>query len=304
MLGIALARTINAVDDGENEKLNEVIMMKAVDNLEMVIKRRNELSHSTAVKAARLAGLHAKLLASRNKPREKLYEKLGEFLYLDGRLIAAREAFLIGLRHEGNQDLRLSLLSSPSTVIKSVLSAAIEHEYFATGTCDEGSEGDCEIHADIPMITKTQLNTVFWPDNIRSVIHEKLEWWLAKLKSMFPYFRSLEEGIYQAGIKAGVYLSRYQRPINAIEGLRAKAVWTDKETGMKATLDKIRDNWQVIRDEGLELMKNRRLWGVDPGWQGMTESRGWWGEIPVKGVALHGADQQAKFCQNALFTCR
>ena len=302
MLSIAMARTVNSVDDGNSEKLNEGMLIKAIDNLDMVTKRRNQLAHSTAVKAARLAGLQAKLLILRNQERVKLYEKLGEFLYLDGRLMAAREAFLIGLRHEGNQDLRLSLLSTPSTVIKAVLSAAIEKEYFATGTCDGASESECQ--TDIPMIIKSQLNTIFWPDNIRSVVHEKLEWWLAKSKAMFAHYKSLEDGIYEAGTRAGVYLSRYQRPINAIEGLRAKPVWTDKETGVKATLDKIRDNWQVIRDEGVELMKNKRLWGVDPGWQGMQGSRGWWGEVPIKGVALVGADQQTKYCKNALFTCR
>ena len=149
------------------------------------IKRRNQLAPSTAVRAARLAGLQAKLLTIRNQPRVKLYEKLGEFLYLDGKLLAAREAFLIGLRHEGNQDLRLSLLSTPSTVIKAVLSVAIELEFFATGTCDGTNENNCQTHVDIPMITKTKLNTIFWPDTIRSVVHEKLEWWLAKSKSMF-----------------------------------------------------------------------------------------------------------------------
>ena len=56
--------------------------------------------------------------------------------------------------------------------------------------------------------------------------------------------------------------------------MRAKPTWTDKETGFKASLDKIRENWKVIRDEGLELMKDRRLWGVDPGWRGMSGSRG------------------------------
>ena len=57
------------------------------------------------------------------------------------------------------------------------------------------------------------------------------------------------------------------------EGLRAKPSWTDKETGFKKYLDQIRENWQVIRDEGLELMKQKRLWSVDPGWRGMENSR-------------------------------
>ena len=86
-------------------------------------------------------------------------------------------------------------------------------------------------------------------------------------------FSHLEEGIYQAGVAAGVYLSRYQRPINAVPGLRAKPVWEVKETGLKKALDKIRENWKVIRDEGLELMKQRRKWRVDPGWVGLPDSR-------------------------------
>ena len=36
----------------------------------------------------------------------------------------------------------------------------------------------------------------------------------------------------------------------------------------------LRENWKLIRDEALDLMKiNRRIWAVDPGWQGMKGSR-------------------------------
>ena len=197
-------------------------------------------------------------------------------------------------------------MSSPATVIKAVLCRAIEEDY----------EGETERSASCPasttecpspsLVTRTPLNSVFWSDHHRSVVHEKLEWWLAKSAPMSAQYPGLHEAIYQAGVLAGVYLSRYQRPINAVPALRAKPVWTEKETGLKIkeSLDKIRENWKVIRDEGLELMKNRRAWGVDPGWRGMKNSRGWWGEIPIKGVALHKASEQAKFCQNAMFTCR
>ena len=218
--------------------------------------------------------------------------------------MAAESKVLVGhnihsARHEGHQDLRLNILSSPSTIIKAVLCSAIEYEYLQTGSCDTEERHN----SDLPIIVETKLNKIFWSDVTRSIVHEKLEWWLAKSKPMSSHFKHLQEGIYRAGEAAGVYLSRYQRPINAVESLRAKPTWSDKETGFKKYLDKIRENWQVIRDEGVELMKDRRHWGVDPGWRGMTGSRGWWGEIPIKGVALQAKDQ-SKFCNNALFTCR
>ena len=121
------------------------------------------------------------------------------------------------------------------------------------------------------MLQQTKLNTIFWGDKTRSATHEKLEWWLAKAKTLS--FSNLEEGIYQAGIAAGIYLSRYQRPINAVPNLRAKPVWEVKETGLKKALNKIKENWKVIRDEGLELMKQRKRWMVDPGWVGLPDSR-------------------------------
>jgi len=302
LLSLALARTIKAVDGGDH--FDDKLMMRAVENLDMVTKRRLELSSSTALKAARLASLQTKLLLMRSKPREKLFEKIGEFLFLEGRLLAAREAFQIALRIEGNQDLRLNILSNPATVIKAILSKAIEIQYLSHGSC-QSEASDCQkVNEKMPIMKNTKLNSMFWTDLSRSIIHEKLEWWIAKSKPMAQHFQSLQEAIYTAGIEAGVYLSRYQRPINAIEGLRAKPVWTDRETGFKDSLDKIRENWKVIRDEGQELMKDKRIWGVDPGWRGLPSSRGWWGEVPIKGVALHKASEQAQFCKNALFTCR
>ena len=105
---MAFARTIKAVDGNDN--FDDKLMMRTVENLDMVTKRRSDLSSSTALKAARLASLQTKLLLLKTQPREKLFEKIGEYLFLEGKLLGAREAFLIGLRNEGNQDLRLNIL--------------------------------------------------------------------------------------------------------------------------------------------------------------------------------------------------
>ena len=142
--------------------------------------------------------------------------------------------------------------------------------HFTGEPFSKDQQPDCT-DQDYPIGQQTTINSIFWGDITRSITHEKLEWWLAKAKKMS--FLHLEEGIYQAGVAAGVYLSRYQRPINAVPNLRAKPVWEVKDTGLKKALDKIRENWKVIRDEGLELMNQRRKWRVDPGWVGLPDSR-------------------------------
>ena len=296
---LALVSAVQALDGGDPQQLlEERLVLRAVEFTDQMTRRSVRLPW--ALRAARLSSLLSKLLLGRGRTKAGLYQTLGEFLFLEGRLLAAREAFLLSLREEGEQDLRLSLVTSPASIIKAVLCRAIEDDYEAesSASCPSDSS-ECP-----SLISRTPLNSVFWPDLKRSVVHEKLEWWLAKSVPMLDPYSGLHDSIYQAGELAGVYLSRYQRPINAVEGLRAQPVWTDRETGVKESLDRIRENWKVIRDEGLELMKDRRAWGVDPGWRGMRKSRGWWGEIPVKGVALHKSSEQAKFCQNAMFTCR
>ncbi|XP_023338434.1 aspartyl/asparaginyl beta-hydroxylase [Eurytemora carolleeae] len=49
---------------------------------------------------------------------------------------------------------------------------------------------------------------------------------------------------------------------------------------------------------------NRRIWAVDPGWQGMKGSRGAWSEVAIKGVALATSQEQTRLCQHALLSCR
>ena len=117
------------------------------------------------------------------------------------------------------------------------------------------------------MINETIYTRFHFSDIVRSQVHERLEWWLAQAQKMS--FRHLVDGIYRAGVASGVYLSKYQRPINAVPGLRAKPLWEAKETKVKKELDKIRENWKVIRDEGNDLMKDKNRWSVDPAFNGI-----------------------------------
>lgn len=307
LLTLALARTLYAAMGGRGEvdNLDTTVMEEAVADVHNVntIDTRIvgvEIFHQ----AARLANLQAKLLLMKDTRREKLFEQIGEYFFLEGKLMFAREALSISLRYEMNLGSKLSLISKPATVIKKIISKAIEYEYLSSGECPK-NEGDiCDQAAgDGFMMQETKLNQIFWGDLTRSIVHEKLEWWTSHASRM--NFANLERGILGAGVQSGIYLSLLQRPISALPNLRSQPVWGEKETGMKRALDKIRENWKVIRDEGLELMEKKgHLWSVDPGFSGMSGSRGWWGEVTIKGVALHSSAEQTKLCQKALFTCR
>jgi len=305
LLVLALARTVQAALGGETDlqdNLCEKTLAKGVRNLDQINHKDNSKVEPVIYrKVSRMSNMQTKLLLLKHRGKEKLFETIGEYLFLQGKLMLAREAFLLSLRFEGSLDSKLSIVSSPATILKKVMCRAIEHEYFSKGECSKEVQNDCTDQY-YSVVQQTKLNQIFWGDVVRSVTHEKLEWWLAKTKKLS--FQNLEEGIYQAGILSGIYLSRYQRPINAVPNLRSNPVWEVKETGLKKALDKIRENWKVLRDEGLELMKERKKWKVDPGWVGLRDSRGWWGEISVKGVALHSSAEQAHLCRNSLFTCR
>ena len=98
MLRLALARTVQAVLDDGSKSLNDDLIRVAVAHIDMLIRRRNNLHQVTAVQAASLSSLQTKLLLQSRKGKVKLYEILGEYFYLEGRLFAAREAFLLALR--------------------------------------------------------------------------------------------------------------------------------------------------------------------------------------------------------------
>lgn len=72
--------------------------------------------------------------------------------------------------------------------------------------------------------TNSTTSNYWWSDPVRSAVHERLEWWLAKVGKNIMTCRSiavqagglgfpeLQEAIYSAGEAVGVYLSRQQVP--------------------------------------------------------------------------------------------
>lgn len=63
--------------------------------------------------------------------------------------------------------------------------------------------------------------------------------------------------IYKRGAKLKLFPSEYQRSLYNVESLRAQPLWSKKETGYEKFFNRIEQNWQVIRDEGLSALNAR-----------------------------------------------
>ncbi|XP_055838514.1 aspartyl/asparaginyl beta-hydroxylase isoform X3 [Episyrphus balteatus] len=66
----------------------------------------------------------------------------------------------------------------------------------------------------------------------------------------------LEEAreIYRRGAALKLFLSEYQRSLYNVDTLKAQPFWSKRETGYEEFLNRIEENWKVIRDEGLKAL--------------------------------------------------
>ena len=61
--------------------------------------------------------------------------------------------------------------------------------------------------------------------------------------------------VYKEAAEEGAMLSFWQRSLYNVEGLKAKPVWMLEETGISDHLVRIRQNWELIRNEALSALK-------------------------------------------------
>jgi hypothetical protein len=89
---------------------------------------------------------------------------------------------------------------------------------------------------------------------------------------------------YAAAAAAGVFPSRYQRPYQALRGLRAQPIWQPKELPLPlaAALTGLQGEWRVMREEGLRALGS---FGIEP--ENLVDERtgGQWGEAAGTGAA-------------------
>ncbi|XP_076437632.1 aspartyl/asparaginyl beta-hydroxylase-like, partial [Babylonia areolata] len=60
--------------------------------------------------------------------------------------------------------------------------------------------------------------------------------------------------VYQRGADIGLFLSADQRSLYNVDGLTSRPWWTKEQTGYQQFLQLLQDNWQVIRDEGMQQL--------------------------------------------------
>lgn len=64
--------------------------------------------------------------------------------------------------------------------------------------------------------------------------------------------------IYKLGAEKGVFPSFWQRSLYNVDGLTARPWWTKSQSGSSKFLTKLEQNWEIIRDEGLMNLDEKR----------------------------------------------
>lgn len=106
--------------------------------------------------------------------------------------------------------------------------------------------------------------------------------------------------IYKEASKVHLFMSRYQRPLEALPDLESKPIWSlEDDVGLTTHTDeieKIKANLADIKAEALELRKNESLWSVA---DGELLQKGSWLELPL----YTWAKKRVFFCSLAPKTC-
>ena len=110
--------------------------------------------------------------------------------------------------------------------------------------------------------------------------------------------------MYQVGIEVGFFLSRWQRPIDAVNGLKAQKTWSlnQLEKSLQNAVTRLQDNWERVKEEG-EAIRSRVKWlrEVD-----LVENNGSWNQLHFMGPAVgkNGWPSKEEVCKLAITTCK
>lgn len=102
--------------------------------------------------------------------------------------------------------------------------------------------------------------------------------------------------IYRRGAKLGIFLSEYQRSLYNVDRLKSKPFWTKVETTYKDDLVEISKYWQIIRDEGLNLLSKEGFFTDEQ--ENLKDTGDW------KQFELYARGVETKNCKSAPFTCK
>jgi aspartate beta-hydroxylase len=86
--------------------------------------------------------------------------------------------------------------------------------------------------------------------------------------------------VFQDGAELGLFPSFWQRSLFNVDGLKAQPLWTLAETGIEDHLATFVDNWQVIRDEALEVLKDDHQPGFIQEGENLADT-GFWAQFEL-----------------------
>ena len=108
---------------------------------------------------------------------------------------------------------------------------------------------------------------------------------------------------YQVGIEVGFFLSRWQRPIDAVKDLRAQKIWSldQLEKSLQHGVIRLQDNWKKVKEEG-EALRTRVKWLAEVD---LVDNNGSWNQLHFMGPAVgkNGWPSKEEVCQLAVTTC-
>ena len=119
----------------------------------------------------------------------------------------------------------------------------------------------------------------------------------------FTFFFLPFVSMHQVGIEVGFFLSRWQRPIDAVKGLRAQKLWSldQLERNLQLMVTKLQENWIKVKEEG-EALRNRVKWLEEVG----LVDEGSWTQVHFMGPAVgkNGWPSKEEVCKLAVTTCK
>ena len=86
--------------------------------------------------------------------------------------------------------------------------------------------------------------------------------------------------VFQDGAELGLFPSFWQRSLFNVEGLKAQPLWTLAETGIEDQLATFVQNWKVIRDEALEILKDDHQPGFIQEGENLADT-GYWAQFEL-----------------------
>lgn len=104
--------------------------------------------------------------------------------------------------------------------------------------------------------------------------------------------------VFQDGAELALYPSFWQRSLYNVEGLKSEPLWTIDETQIGHQLANVRNNWEIIRNEALAILRDETQAGFTKENENLADT-GRWAQFELYRQGF----KNDKNCLRAPFTC-